>query len=505
MWYVSLMATDRLDTFVSSLGFESYRVGGSVRDHLLGRKIKDCDYMVRDATLNDIYQRLLGSREAATVEKFAVTPLKLRDGRQAGWRVAGRGLGLVEIVLPRTEVSTGPGHRDFEIVLSPSLSLEQDAQRRDFTFNALYYGPLNGADDPELNDPLGGVEDLMRRRVQVTHADSFRDDPLRILRALRFLSTLDYELSGETYALMCAHADAVTGLTQAGVSGTVIEEFSKLLMGQNPAKALRVARDTGVLAVALPELAPMLGFAQGSRYHDLTTDEHTFEALTTAAHVDAPLRVRWALLFHDAGKPSTAWRGKDGRKHYYSPSDAQWEAACIAAAGEGRTDQFSVHFPPKPVDHEVMGETIWREAIDRLNGEKRLRDDVAILIRNHMVGVEKVNPVKVRRERVRLGDSLLRDLYLMRLCDLSGKGKANRKHMENVGHLEGIRQAAVEAGVPCSPKDLLIDGNDLKAEGIQGKAIGDALRGVLDEVVCQPSGVRLDRDWQLDRARKAAA
>jgi tRNA nucleotidyltransferase (CCA-adding enzyme) len=78
-----------------------------------------------------------------------------------------------------------------------------------------------------------------------------------------------------------------------------------------------------VLAVVLPELAPMLGFEQGSRYHDLNTDEHTFKALETAAHVDAPLRVRWALLFHDAGKPDSAWVGKDGRKHYYA-RNAPW-------------------------------------------------------------------------------------------------------------------------------------------------------------------------------------
>lgn len=502
MWYVSLMATERLDTFISSLGFESYRVGGSVRDHLLGRKIKDCDYMVRGETLADIYSRL--HAKADGIDKFAVAPLKLRDGRQAGWRVAGRGLGLVEVVLPRTEVSTGPGHRDFEIVLSPTLPVEEDALRRDFTFNALYYGPLNDATDdtPDLHDPLGGVEDLMRRRVCVTHADSFRDDPLRILRALRFLSTLDYELSPETYALMCAHAESVTGLTDAGVSGTVIDEFSKLLMGQNPAKALRVARDTGVLAIALPELAPMLGFDQASRYHDLTTDEHTFRALETAAHVDAPLRVRWALLFHDSGKPESAWVGTDGRKHYYSPSDAQWSLAATASAAARNSD--TVHIAPKPADHEVVGERIWRAAAGRLNAEKKLRDEVSVLIRNHMVGVAKVNPVKVRRERVRLGDALLRDLYLMRMCDLTGKGKANAKHLETVGHLEGVRAAAERENVPVSPKDLLIDGNDLKAEGIQGRAIGDALRAVLDEVVCQPSGVRLDRDWQLERARKAA-
>jgi tRNA nucleotidyltransferase (CCA-adding enzyme) len=490
------MATERLDTFLSSLGFESYRVGGSVRDHLLGRKIKDCDYMIRGETLTDIYSALIRAPQRRAIQKYSITPLNLRDGRQAGWRISGRGLGMAEIVLPRSEVSTGAGHRDFEIVLSPDLSLEEDALRRDFTFNALYYGPLNDTDTPDLHDPLGGVEDLMRRRVCVTHADSFRDDPLRILRALRFLSTLDYDLSAETYALMCAHADSVTGLTDAGVSGTVIDEFSKLLMGQNPAKALRVARDTGVLAIALPELAPMLGFDQASRYHDLTTDEHTFRALETAAHVDAPLRVRWGLLFHDSGKPATAWVGKDGRKHYYN------NVTPTEAAENGYIDPFDGHVQ---MDHEEYGEIIWREAAGRLNADKKLRDEVSLLIRNHMVGVAKVNPVKVRRERVRLGDSLLRDLYLMRMCDLTGKGKANQKHLETVGHLEAVRRAAVREHVPCGPKDLLIDGHDLIAAGIQGRAIGDALRAVLDEVVCQPSGVRLDRDWQLERARKAAS
>jgi tRNA nucleotidyltransferase (CCA-adding enzyme) len=502
MWYVSLMAvTERLDTFARTLGLEAYRVGGSVRDEVLGRKPKDCDYVVRNAPLDVIYRRLMAKGEG--IDKYGVSPLKLRDGRQAGWRVAGRGLGLVEIVLPRTEVSTGPGHRDFEIVVSPSLELTEDAIRRDFTFNALYYGPLDGDSEASLIDPLNGREDLLRQRVEITHANSFRDDPLRILRALRFVSTLDYELGAGTAAMMHACADSVTGLTLDGnVSGTVIDEFSKLLMGQNPAKALRVARDTGVLAVALPELAPMLGFDQASRYHDLTTDEHTFRALETAAHVDAPLRVRWALLFHDAGKPASAWQGSDGRLHYYEPSDAQWEAGAAASAAARGSD--TVHIAPKPRDHEVVGEEIWRAAADRLNAERKLRDEVAVLIRNHMVTVTKVNPVKVRRERVRLGDSLLRDLYLMRLCDLSGKGQANKKHMETVGYLEKVRASAEAEGVPTSAKGLRITGHDLMAAGIQGEAIGVALRSVLDEVVCQPSGVRLDRDWQLERARKVA-
>lgn len=510
MWYVSSMThSERIDNFMAGLGMEVYRVGGSVRDELLGRKIKDCDYMIRGERLDTIRQRL--NARGYDIERFAVSPLVLRDGRQAGWRVSGRGLGLVEIVLPRTERPRPalPGentHRAFEIVLDPDLPLEEDAKRRDFTFNALYK-PVredevlswpgapdktilyNRKDGSVVIDPTGrGLDDLYHRKVNVTHADSFRDDPLRTLRALRFVSTLDYELGAETYFLMREHAEAVTGLTAGGVSGTVLDEFSKLLMGQCPAKALRIARDTGVLSVALPELAAMLGFEQGSRYHDMTTDEHTFTALETAAHVGAPLRVRLALLFHDAGKPATAWVGKDGRKHYYRDKDH---------TSEDRIDPFDGHVQ---MDHEEYGAILWDEAAQRLGADRRLRDDVRTLIENHMVPCAKVDPVRVRRERVRLGDDLLRDLYMMRSCDLSGKGEKNTKFLLNVGGLEAARAAAEGASVPTSPKDLEINGHDLIAEGITGRAVGDVLRAVLDEVVCDPSDLKRTREWQMDRA-----
>lgn len=490
--------TETADTFIASLGFEAYRVGGSVRDEILDRKVKDCDYMIRGARLDGIKRALVRAGEA--YDRFAVKPLTLRDGQQGGWRVSGRGLGLIEIMMPRTEVSTGPRHQDFRLVVDPDLTLLDDAVRRDFTFNALYKivdsVPTDGA-LVNVIDPTGrGVEDLTRRRINVTHADSFRDDPLRTLRALRFISTLGYELGAETRATMALHADAVTGLSLKGyASGTVLQELSKLLMGDDPAGALRVARDTGVLAVAWPELAPMLGFDQGSRYHDMTTDEHTFKALDTAAHTDAPLRVRMALLFHDSGKPATAWVGDDGRKHYYQQFKELTRASVMHAPGTARIN----------ADHEVVGERIWRTAAVRMGGDKPLREDVARLIRHHMIKCEKVSAVKVRRARVQFGDEVLRDLYHMRMCDLSGKGEANMKHMENIAEMERIRVASRIKEVPVSLKDLQINGRDVAELGVKsGKAIGDVLKGVLDEVVCDPSEDKLSRDWQLKAAGRLA-
>ena len=282
---------------------------------------------------------------------------------------------------------------------------------------------------------------------------------------------------------MRQHADAVNGLTEKGVSGTALDELCKLLMGESAAYALRAARDTGVLATLLPELAPMIGFDQGSRYHDLTTDEHTFKAMETACHVDAPLRVRMALLFHDSGKPEVAWTGTDGRKHYYAYTGPDPDA----------TDA-------QRQDHEVVSDRLWRAAAQRLNAPRGLRNDVSTLIQNHMVPTGKRNPgVWVRRQRVVYGDDLLKDLLLHRACDLTGKTKAPTSHLRAIADMESLRQDAQAAGVPAGVKDLKITGFDAQEIGLAGKAIGEALHRVLDEVVVDPRDDKLTREWQLQR------
>lgn len=488
---------DRADNFIASLGVEAYRVGGSVRDEILGRRVKDADYMVRGIGLDELAARV---REAGAKS----SPLKLRDGRQAGVRAEQKGMGLVEIVLPRTEVSTGPGHRDFEIVVDPEISLTEDARRRDFTFNALYklvnhpggmrvlMAMPDGSPVENIVDPTGrGLFDLSRGLIQTTHADSFRDDPLRTLRALRFVAR-GFTLATDTRSQMERHADAVTGLSANGyASGTVLDELGKILMGDCVADALRIARDTGVLGTLLPELAPMLGFDQGSRYHDMTTDEHTFKALETAAHVDAPLRVRMALLFHDSGKPEVAWQGKDKRLHYY---------AMPASEQEFRRMNLITIRPVSLEDHEVAGERIWREAAARLNAPVRLREDVATLIRNHMVSLEgKFKASKVRRGRVKFGDDMLRDLYLHRACDISGKGKPNPEHMHRIAVMEEARRDAERSRVPSTAGDLAISGHDAINVGLKGREIGQALTTILLEVAAQPTDRTLSREWQLGR------
>lgn len=461
------MSVTASDNYMKSLGLDAYRVGGSVRDDIMGKTPKDADYMVRGVSLSEL-KAALGD----------ASRLKLRDGQHVGYRK-----GNIEIVLPRTEVSTGPGHGDFKIVVDPMLSLAEDAKRRDFTFNAIY---KRLADD-KIIDPIGtGIYDLQHRMVQVTHVDTFRDDPLRMLRALRFVSQ-GFSLAAETRTILEASAPSITGLTANGhMSGTVYTEMSRILMGRGVRTALALARDTGVLGTLFPELKPMLGFDQGSRYHDMTTDEHTFMALHTAANMDAPLHVRWALLFHDSGKPEVAWVGKDGRKHYYK--NPEWTASS--------SNQ----------DHELIGARLWSQAANRMNVDNDTKTRVRDLIQNHMLSPKKTIGVQARRLRVKLGDDGLADLILHRACDVSAKGgkKVNHDHLRALAELEQERASAQAAGVPASLKQLAINGHDLIELGIDGRDIGKTLNAVLDEVVVRGDELALSREWQLKRAEALA-
>jgi tRNA nucleotidyltransferase (CCA-adding enzyme) len=459
---------------------EVYRVGGSVRDQLLGRQAKDSDYMVRGAAMGDI-------AVALNVAGAKISPLQLNrpDGyTQIGWRADVKGVGTLEIVLPRSEVSTGPGRHDFDIYVDKDLALDEDARRRDFTVNALY---LN-VKTQEIVDPLNrGRQDLEKMVLNTTHSTSFSDDPLRILRGLRFVSTRGFDLTLGTAQEMSALAKSVTGLTVKGVSGTALEELSKLLMGMKPGYALELMADQGVMEHFLPELAPMIGFDQRSRYHEKTTSQHVFDAVQAAAqmHSHAPLRVRMALLFHDSGKPKMAWTDENGLQHYYALSVEQ-----LSKYGANGNSLMS---------HEWWGAELANDALNRLNAPKQLRKDVVRLIERHMLPLhENIKPFKVRKLRSELGDELLRDLITHRLCDVLGKGGDTTEAVEVLEWIANEQKRAIAADVPVSVGDLKINGKELVDIGLRGPEIGEILRTLLHEVLAQPA--LNTNDWLAKRA-----
>ena len=467
-----------IEDYVSSLGLDAYLVGGAVRDELLGLDSKDADFLVPGLDTEGLRAALAPHgrvEDLVVADRLVGVRLHPRDGRIRRLTRAG-----IEFAPPRKEVSTGPGRHDFEIVADPELSVEDDMRRRDFTVNAM----ARRLDTGEIVDPLGGRADLEARRLRTVSPQSFREDPLRLVRALRFVSQLGFEPDDELLEQMRKEAPAVKLVSGERIGGGLeadgMGELSKLLLGAEPARALLLARDTGVLVELLPEFAPAIGFDQESRYHDLTVDEHTFAVVQAAADHGFSLPVRLAALFHDLGKPIVGWRGTDGRLHYYAKPG------------------FAAH------GHDQVGADLASGALLRLRYPNALRRHVVRIVRRHMFQPGKGDARRARRFLRRYGDELAFDLIDHKHADLLGKrGSAGEPPpLDEIERLAAFREAVEhELPSPHRLRDLAVDGNDLIELGFKpGPQLGRILHDLLDAVVDEPA--LNTRDQLLARAKE---
>ena len=265
-----------------------------------------------------------------------------------------------------------------------------------------------------------------------------------------------------------------------GLAADGMGELSKLLLGSEPARALRLARDTGVLVELLPEFGPAIGFDQESRYHDLTVDEHTFAVVQAAADAGFSLSVRLAALFHDLGKPIVGWRGNDGRLHYYAKPG-------FSAQG-----------------HDQVGADLAAGALLRLRYPNALRKRVVRIVRRHMFQPGKGDARRARRFLRRNGDELAFELIDHKQADLVGKRGSGGEPppVEEIERLARFREVVEqELSSPHRLRDLAVDGNDLIELGFRpGPQLGGILHELLDAVVDEPA--LNTRDQLLVRAKE---
>jgi tRNA nucleotidyltransferase/poly(A) polymerase len=467
-----------IEDYVRSLGLDAYLVGGAVRDELLGQDSKDADFLVPGVDTEGLRAALAPHgrvEDLVVADRLVGIRLHPRDRRIRGLTPAG-----IEFAPPRKEVSTGRGRHDFEIVADPSLSVEDDMRRRDFTVNAMARRLETG----EIVDPLDGRADLEARRLRTVSPQSFREDPLRLVRALRFVSQLGFEPDEELLAQMREEAPAVKLVSGERIGGGLaadgMGELSRLLLGTEPARALRLARDTGVLVELLPEFGPAIGFDQESRYHDLTVDEHTFAVVQAATDQCYSLPVRLAALFHDLGKPQAAWRGQDGRLHYYAKPG-------ISERG-----------------HDRVGADLAAGALSRLRYPNALRRRVVRIVRRHMFQPGKGDAKRARRFLRRNGDELAFDLIDHKHADLLGKRgtEGEPPPQDEIDALLRFRDVVQqELASPHRLRDLAVDGDDLIQAGFEpGPQLGRILDELLDAVVDDPA--RNTREELLARAKE---
>jgi tRNA nucleotidyltransferase (CCA-adding enzyme) len=453
-----------IESYVRALGLDAYLVGGAVRDELLGLDSKDADFLVPGVDTEGLREALSPHgrvEDLVVADRLVGVRFHARNGRIRQLTPAG-----IEFAPPRKEVSTGPGRHDFEIVADASLSVEDDMRRRDFTVNAMARRLETG----ELVDPFGGRTDLEEKRLRTVSAQSFREDPLRLVRALRFVAQLGFEPDEALLAQMREEAPAVKLVSGERIGGGLaadgMGELSKLLLAAEPAQALRLARDTGVLVELLPEFGPAIGFDQESRYHDLTVDEHTFAVVQAAADNNFSLAVRLAALFHDLGKPLVAWRGRDCRLHYYAKPG------------------FAGH------SHEQVGAGLAAEALLRLRYPNALRQRVIRIVRRHMFQPGRGDARRARRFLRRNGDELAFELIDHKQADLLGKRGTGGEPppFHEIEALVRFRDVVIQQrSSPHRLRDLAVDGNDLIELGFSpGPQLGRVLHELLDIVVDEP-------------------
>jgi tRNA nucleotidyltransferase (CCA-adding enzyme) len=257
-----------------------YLVGGAVRDALLGLPGGDRDWVVVGARAQD----LLDAGYLAVGRDF---PVFLHPETRE------------EHALARTERKTAAGYRGFEVHADPSVTLEQDLQRRDLTINAMAQDELGA-----LIDPYGGRRDLDARVLRHV-SDAFVEDPVRILRLARFAARFaDFTVADETLALMRTMVEQ--GEVDALVPERVWQELARGLMQVRPSRMFEVLRACGALARLLPEVERLWGVPQPAEHHpEVDTGVHLMMVLDMAARLNASLAVRFACLGHDLGKGTT--------------------------------------------------------------------------------------------------------------------------------------------------------------------------------------------------------
>lgn len=409
---------------LQAAGYEAWIVGGCVRDALLGLPPKDYD--LTTSALPEETQRVFAAYPRIETGLRHGTVTVLLEGEP------------LEITTYRVDGAYSDARHPDGVTFTRSL--RQDAARRDFTINAMAYAPGWG-----LQDFFGGQADLARGILRAVGAAEkrFREDALRILRALRFASVLDFTLEGETARAARACAPLLAAVSAERVSG----ELGKLLCGKAAGRVLRDYPD--VLGVVLPEILPMVGLDHRNPHHCYDVWTHTTVAVD---HVPPELPLRLAMLLHDIGKPDTFSLGEDGQGHFYG-------------------------HPRRSVE---LAEGI----LSRLRFPRRTRERVLTLVRYHDAVLEE-SPQRVRRWLNKLGPEVFFDLLAIQGGDAAAQAPAYCTRLDHLRRLEALARQVLDQAPCLTVRDLAVGGEDLLALGYRGPAIGRALRALLDQVLSE--------------------
>lgn len=416
-----------------------YAVGGCVRDYLRGKECYDID--------------LSGAvKPSDLVEILGKTPFKVVSASPRLGTVIIKGKNTYEYTTFRIDsYPEGSGvHTPTDVRFTDDLTV--DAKRRDFKCNAIYYS----IKDRRIIDPLGGKEDIKRSLLSTTIEPDvvLSQDGLRILRLVRFVSKLGYEIENNTYD----SAKRLVGRLNEISVERIREELNKILEGEHCYKALTLMRDMGIFTIILSELAQNDGVKQKEQYHKYDVLEHTFKVVELC-----PPHVRLAGLFHDIAKGMCQMR--DGNMYF----------------------------------HNLEGAQMTRDIMTRLKYPTRQIERVSRMVQLHMFDVS--NNTKESKCRRFIANNL--DIFedMLALFEADSIGTGYHSASRTTDKLRGIYAKMLAEKVPMSVKELAINGNDLKGLGFEGKDVGDALKEIWDLALRGEIANQKDRLLELAERR----
>ena len=409
-------------------GHEAYLVGGAVRNIVLGIRPVDFDF-------------------ATSAPPREVTRLFRRvipTGIQHGTVTVLAGAHSFEVTTFRWEAGYADGRRPDSV--SFIADVHEDLRRRDFTMNAMAIDPTDG----RFLDPHHGQEDISRRLVRAIGepGDRFREDALRMLRAVRFAAQLGFSIDGATLEAIGAEAHRITGVSHERIR----DEFLRVVMSDAAAFGLRLLRDTGLLVLFLPELVEGVGVEQRGGHH-FDVFEHSIRACESA---EPDPVVRLAALFHDVGKPRALVVGEDGERRFHG--------------------------------HDALSARMTEEILRRLKFPNATVDSVAHLVRHHMFHyTPDWTGAAVRRFLARVGADHVEHLLSLRAAD-SAAATGERPDPRSLAAFRERLSAERSADVALTVRDLAVNGHDLMAAGIlRGRLLGVVLDHLLETVLDDPA------------------
>ncbi len=404
-------------------GKRAWLVGGCVRDLLMGRPHADWDV----------------ATDALPGEVMRVFPRAIPTGIDHGTVTVMVGKAPIEVTTLRGEGAYSDGRRPDSVHFVSDLT--EDLARRDFTVNAIAIDPV----DLSIIDPFEGQKDILARVLRAVGdaRERFSEDGLRVLRAARFVATLELDLDPDTMAAIEPTLDTFRKVSPERVR----DEWVKTMKARRPSRAYGIMLKGGILGVTCPELLLGVGVAQ-NRFHAFDVFRHTMECVD-ACTGDPILRI--AALLHDVGKPTTR-------------------------ALSDKTNDYTFY------EHERVGAEIADAVCQRLRFSNDERARIVDLVRHHIIQYsDECTDAAVRRWIRRVGKERVDDLYALNEADVLAKGRDATEDLAALAGLKAHVERVLAAGAALSTRDLKVNGHDLMRE--LGRPPGPWLKTVLDALL----------------------